>query len=362
MMFKQTLIGTGQSLILSGLLAVTTGIDGCDPDADGDGYTVEAGEDCDDSNASVNPGAVEVCNGIDDNCDGEMPESDKDGDGVSVCQGDCDDLDPSVLPGMASCGWPTNASSCQQALDTGESHGDGYYDIQLSGASALVFCDMSHDSGGWTLLMVSSDDGQNTWTMQNAAYFSTDRTVFGNLEALDRDYKSIAYHELGFSDLLFVHHPSAVWASYHGVGSGRTDLGTFIDSIAYPSCYQDASAGGYPLTAGTLEVSGRLCSTRLYFNVGDHEYVDDFGISYCQDPSSYPYNGATYGPAWSAGFSEGCPLDDPEMTGLGPVNNSTAYTTDESLEERVGVGFGYAAGLNSGSPGSGSNTMWVLAR
>jgi hypothetical protein len=44
-------------------------------DSDGDGYSVNGGScgqvDCDDSNSSVNPGAVENCtNGVDDDCDG----------------------------------------------------------------------------------------------------------------------------------------------------------------------------------------------------------------------------------------------------------------------------------------------------
>ncbi|NVM21677.1 MAG: putative metal-binding motif-containing protein [Desulfobacterales bacterium] len=41
-------------------------------DADGDGYTKDI--DCDDYNASVNPDAHEICNGIDDNCDGQTDE------------------------------------------------------------------------------------------------------------------------------------------------------------------------------------------------------------------------------------------------------------------------------------------------
>lgn len=46
--------------------------EGLSEDADQDGYP--ASEECDDDNAGVYPGAVEVCNGIDDNCDGAIDE------------------------------------------------------------------------------------------------------------------------------------------------------------------------------------------------------------------------------------------------------------------------------------------------
>ena len=45
--------------------------------------------DCDDGNASRHPGAAEVCNGIDDDCDGQLEESvDADHDGVNDCGAD----------------------------------------------------------------------------------------------------------------------------------------------------------------------------------------------------------------------------------------------------------------------------------
>ncbi len=107
-------------------------------DSDGDGYGVgsvttlacdqpsgfaaEAG-DCDDDDPSISPGAVEVCNHVDDDCDGEIDEDttpdtwyrDSDGDGYgtsgvttiscgqpsgfAALDGDCDEDDPAINPG-----------------------------------------------------------------------------------------------------------------------------------------------------------------------------------------------------------------------------------------------------------------------
>lgn len=67
-------------------------------DSDGDGVVDE--EDCAPDNPLVFPGASDVCNGIDDNCDGQLTilERDEDGDGAMWCE-DCDDTRADVLPG-----------------------------------------------------------------------------------------------------------------------------------------------------------------------------------------------------------------------------------------------------------------------
>ena len=65
-------------------------------DDDGDGWAVEAG-DCDDAAAAVYPGAVEACDGADNNCNGAVDEGhpDGDGDGIADCTDaeECDGLD-----------------------------------------------------------------------------------------------------------------------------------------------------------------------------------------------------------------------------------------------------------------------------
>ena len=78
--------------------------DGEGEDDDGDGYADATcgGDDCDDTNPSFRPGAPEVCDGRDTNCDG-MPtiaDADGDGHGASSCGGDdCDDSRPTVFTG-----------------------------------------------------------------------------------------------------------------------------------------------------------------------------------------------------------------------------------------------------------------------
>jgi hypothetical protein len=67
-------------------------------DEDGDGY-MECDGDCDDSDGDVNPDEDEVCDGVDNDCDGATDDVDEDGDGFLGCDDDCDDADGAVYPG-----------------------------------------------------------------------------------------------------------------------------------------------------------------------------------------------------------------------------------------------------------------------
>ena len=137
------------------------------PDADGDGagsdetvefacgalvgYLPTAG-DCDDHDAAVGPHAVELCNEVDDDCDGDTDEDDADdaavwtldgdGDGhgdpagstVVACTApsgfagpadDCDDLDPAVYPGAPeACDGRDN--NCDGVPGGSDDDGDGF--------------------------------------------------------------------------------------------------------------------------------------------------------------------------------------------------------------------------------------------
>jgi hypothetical protein len=138
-------------------------------DADGDGYGDPATEqlaceaesgwvaeasDCDDGNSAVNPAATEICNAIDDDCDGLIDDeddsvtgtstwyADADGDGYgddavtsTACEqpdatsafgGDCDDRDAAYNPGAAEdCTDPTDYN-CDGSTGYADADGDGW--------------------------------------------------------------------------------------------------------------------------------------------------------------------------------------------------------------------------------------------
>lgn len=91
-----------------------------DMDADRDGFysaTCSGGNDCNDSNPAINPEAEEICNEVDDNCDGEVDEE--------ICDGEDNDCDGEVDEGAPDCWHPISTDrapsvrSVQTAVWTG---------------------------------------------------------------------------------------------------------------------------------------------------------------------------------------------------------------------------------------------------
>ena len=107
--------------------------------------------DCDDDLAAVFPGAAEVCNGVDDDCDGAADELgaagqapfylDADGDGygvtatvvmacsqppgAAVFPDDCDDSDPAINPGAVETCAATTDLNCDGSVQFEDVDGDG---------------------------------------------------------------------------------------------------------------------------------------------------------------------------------------------------------------------------------------------
>jgi hypothetical protein len=138
------------------ILSGSTGVWELNLSADTDGDGTSEYQDCNPSDGAVHPGATEVCNGVDDDCNGETDEdlvvmvyTDADGDGFgsatdvgtaacslsanqSLSQGDCDDSNPSIRPSAAETCNSTD-DNCNGVTDEGvilqvftDADGDGF--------------------------------------------------------------------------------------------------------------------------------------------------------------------------------------------------------------------------------------------
>lgn len=131
-------------------------------DEDSDGVSTCEG-DCNDTDPTVHFGAIEVCDGQDNTCDGVGDPAactgDFDGDGTAGNQGDCNDADPTIHPGAAEvCDEIDN--DCDGQIDEGtqnacglcgftpaEKCGDGE-DNDCDGAIDEADCSVDADGDG----------------------------------------------------------------------------------------------------------------------------------------------------------------------------------------------------------------------
>jgi hypothetical protein len=145
-----------------------------DYDADGDGWQVSnhnsdpgsGGGDCNDTNASVFPGAADAWyDGVDTDCDGS-DDWDQDGDGERTTYNnrgdDCDDTNPAVHP------------DAQERFDGADNDCDGSTDLEMDGTVADVTLTgvSTNNYAGWALTM-GDLDGDGTDDLMVGSYGHT---------------------------------------------------------------------------------------------------------------------------------------------------------------------------------------------
>ena len=259
-------------------------------DADGDAYgTSDSAEacalpegyaevdgDCDDSRAAVNPGATELCNGADDDCDGDIDEddaadagtwySDSDGDGYGDAStgsvhcdaasgevadaSDCDDSDSDVYPGAdeycdstdSDCDGDTDDSDALDA-DTwyADADGDGYGDS----STTLSACD---EPSGYT------DDASDCEDSDATAYPGSTATETPG-DGIDTDCDGNDF----CTDLNCDGIADVAFASYYSGSSYTTSSVLFYgDGSGFSDSWSDTvtTTGSWDVEAGDLDDDG----------------------------------------------------------------------------------------------------------
>ena len=229
----------------------TTAVATCSPPA---GYVVTGG-DCDDSDAAIHPGATELCNALDDDCDGTADlgyettwYSDADGDGHGSPLGsqttcappsgwvltgdDCRPSEATAYPGAPeACN--TIDDDCDGAVDEGfDVDGDGHYDEVCSFGDD---CD-DRDDTVYTAAPEVCGDGldQDCDSLDlHCGYEGTYDLTYADVRATNSEAVSTAGHVDhgdfdgdGNEDLLFNAISASAAVIVHGPLSGAVDLST----------------------------------------------------------------------------------------------------------------------------------------
>ena len=261
-------------------------------DADGDGYGDSASTtracsaptgyvtdatDCDDGRGTTHPGAAEVCNGIDDDCDTSVDEGvkstfhrDADGDGYGdpasttrACTApsgyvtdasDCNDAASSAHPGGTEvCN--TVDDDCDGSTDEGEIGPWWYLDCDDDGMAAgtggrqracsepeaRVWC-----PGGWTDLPPADASSTDCKDDDDRVYPGQTAFFSAPIEASDWDYDCSGHAERQYTTVNQTWCPSSCGIAIHG----------WTDS-AVPDCGESAT-----LRSCTLSFSGCASNSR----------------------------------------------------------------------------------------------------
>jgi hypothetical protein len=175
---------------------------------DGTAFLTSGGDDCDDSQSSVNPGATEDCDGVDTDCDGTIPneELDLDTDGFVECSwssfgtttswlgtteptggDDCDDNDFYINPGATEhCGGADSSIdyNCDGDFEAGSPEGTPYYedadgDNLINPTSTETFC--NDPASGWLVSAFYDCDDNNAAIGQMTNWYAdTDFDGYGD--------------------------------------------------------------------------------------------------------------------------------------------------------------------------------------
>jgi hypothetical protein len=357
-----------------------TNCDGADDyDQDGDGFEAslysddpDTGNDCQDADPDIHPGASDVWyDGLDSDCDGRN-DFDVDGDGYSASEWggtDCDDGDPAIVP------------DAREVLDGVDNDCDGTVDIESTvdvHYAVLVDTDVRHRAG----YALATGDFDSNGRADLAVGIPAGGTA------------SVAvFMDGGFADGDDVERPDNLIAGTGLLGSAVADLGD-IDGDGFPDlglgATTDASSGGavYVMSGkdvatatiadATLTIQGGD-QARLGTGLGTRVDLDGDGLSdvlawgqhksRAESTLAIEYGGVTGVVAWAdldATLLHACGPAGPHKScgsGTDPAGGSEPWARNAATGHDFD-GDGYAdvllADPEDDTNGAQSGAVWIL--
>jgi large repetitive protein len=373
-------------------------------DADGDGHGdpdagdsacgrpvgyVEVGDDCDDGNAAIYPGAEDVCDGLDNDCDGIVDngfdshayyvDADGDGygddgtlyydceqdDGAATVGGDCDDSDAAFHPGAAESCTDPNDYNCDGSTGYADTDGDGWVaceecDDGNAGVNpdAAEVCDgVDNDCDG---LVDDADDPLDTsdgvtvyYDLDGDGYGDPD-TAYTACEASGSWVTDSSDCDDGDSSV----NPAAT-ETCNGIDDDCDglvdDADDSLDTASASSWYTDADGDGYgddvvvvlacEAPSDGVSVGGDCDDADPAFHPGATES--------CTDPNDYNCDGSTgYSDADGDGWVACEECDDGEAA-VNPDAEEVCDGVDNDCDGSVDVGASDATAFYADSDGDG---------
>lgn len=262
-------------------------------DADGDGWVTFENEcvpggDCDDTNADVNPGAVEIVyNGVDDDCNPLTLDDDLDEDGFPYAE-DCDDTDANINPDAEEICYNGIDDNCNGEVDEDCIPSPQIGDFYEGGIIFYILKpgDMNYVEGEVHGLIASPVDASND---QNDT-FPYD-TAFPNSGSSFTSTVGIGYglpntnqliSEFGLNDNY------AAGAARAYTGGGFTDWflpskdelnqlyvqKTIIDAVAVANGGNSIETNGYWSSSEEFDITLGATAWAQFFLIGDQHFVE----------------------------------------------------------------------------------------
>jgi hypothetical protein len=320
------------------------------PDEDGDGFDQES--DCDDGDATVNPEAAELCDGVDNNCDGVVDTDasdqstwyqDADGDSYGYAEveilacsqpegavanaEDCDDSTADTYPGAPE--------SCEEEIDRNCDGSVGYADNDGDGWAACQECDDGEAA--------VNPDAQEVC---NGVDDDCDGAMDDNDDSLDLSSATTYYQDAdsdGYGDLDFTTQSCVAPAGYVADATDCEDADTTINPAATELC-----DGLDNNCDGSVDEASAADASTWYADTDEDGYGDaDYGTSACEQPTGYVSEATDCDDGDAAVSPAGTELCDGQ-------DNNCDGSVDESSAADAPTWYGDADGDGYGDPGSAS--------